>query len=407
MPGTVDRVAMVSMHTSPVSQPGSGDAGGMNIAIIAIADQLARRGVAVDLLTRAQGDPAVTELMAGVTLYELAAGSPGPLGKNDLAGVSDDFGEAVAALADRRSPRYQVLHAHYWLSGLATLPVALELGIPFVQSFHTIAAMKNAALGPDQRPESDRRFYTERYLASQAAGIVAGSAAEATALIDELRAPAEKIWVIPPGVDIDRFTPLRIRNAEAVRERLGIEPGRPIVSVVGRVQPLKDQELAIRAMSGIRDARPVLVIAGDATPGEESYGDYLRALSLQLGMTGDVRFTGALARLDLADLLAASRLVLIPSRSETFGMVAVEAAASGTPVIAFRGGGLVESVLDGGSGMLLDTREPLDWTAAITGLLGDEPRLHSMSATARDHAEGFTWGATAAALLGVYASLQA
>ncbi|MCU1514847.1 MAG: hypothetical protein JWO10_1937, partial [Microbacteriaceae bacterium] len=405
MPAAIQRIAMVSMHTSPIAQPGSGDAGGMNISIMAVAEQLSRRGVAVDILTRAVAAPGVTEVFDGVRLHELAAGPYGPLARASLAEVTDEFGEAVADLAGRTSSAYQLIHAHYWLSGLATLPVALELGVPFVQSFHTVAAMKNLTLGPGQMPEGERRFYTERYLANQASGIVAGSAAEATALIDEVRAPAERIWVVPPGVDVDRFTPTRAANAAAVRQRLGVEPGRQLLAVVGRVQPLKDQELAVRALAAMQAPRPVLVVAGDPTPGEEEYGVRLRAIVHELGLDDDVRFAGALARVELADLLAASTVAVIPSRSETFGMVAIEAAASGTPVVAFRGSGLVESVADGVSGVLVDTREPFAWAQVIEGLLADPRRLAALSVSARHHAEGFTWGATAAALLGVYAGL--
>jgi len=397
---------MVSMHSSPLAQPGSGDAGGMNISILAVADQLARRGIEVDLLTRAVADPGATELRPGVVLYELAAGPEGPLPRERLGEVADEFGEAVAALTGRRDPRYDLIHAHYWLSGLASLPVALELGLPFVQSFHTVAAMKNAQLGPGQDVEPERRVLTERYLAGQASGIVAGSAAEATALIDLVKAPADRIWVVPPGVDVDRFTPARAAEAARVRVLHRIPDG-PLLAVVGRMQPLKDQELAIRALAAMPEPRPTLVIAGEPSPGESGYANELLFFARAAGVVDSVRFTGALERIELADLLAAADLVLVPSRSETFGLIAIEAAASGTPVVGSRAGGLVESIADSVSGVLIDSRDPAVWGGVIRSLLSDPERLAALSRSARDHAEGYTWGATAAALLGVYSAVQA
>ncbi|MCU1421452.1 MAG: hypothetical protein JWN36_1103 [Microbacteriaceae bacterium] len=395
---------MVSMHTSPVALPGTGDSGGMNIAILETAVQLARRGAVVDLVTRAVGEPGSRELAEGVTLHELAAGPRGPIPKEGLAEVVDEFGEAVAALTGRLQPRYDLIHAHYWLSGLATLPVALELGLPLVQSFHTVAAMKNA--DADLRPEPERRVRTEMFLAGQASAIIAGSAAEATALIDLVRAPADRVWVIPPGVDIDVFRP--DADVRGIREALGVASDRPLLSVVGRVQPLKDQLLAVRTLAELHARRgwaPVLVVAGDATPGSEDYAASLRHAAAELGVADSVVFAGALGRAELAGLLAASSVTLVTSRSETFGLVALESAASGTPVVAFRGTGLVESAPDGVAGVLLDTRDPREWARAVSDLLDDPERLARLGRTARDHASGLTWAASATALLGVYGSL--
>jgi D-inositol-3-phosphate glycosyltransferase len=409
MASALERVAMVSMHTSPIAAPGTGDSGGMNVSLLSIASEVAKRGVEVDLLTRASGVPRVIGLSDGVTLHELAAGPAGVLEKGRLFEVADEFGEAVANLTGRLQPRYGLIHAHYWLSGLATLPVALELGLPFVQSFHTVAAMKNGALPPGQDPEPERRVRTEMYLANQASAIVAGSAAEVGTLIDEVHAPADRIWVIPPGVDVDLFTPERADAAGArLRAELSIASGRPIIAVVGRVQPLKDQELAIRVLAELHALRgwaPVLVIAGEATPAEREYAILLRATAADLGVLGEVRFVGALSRERLADLFAAATVTLVPSHSETFGLVALESASSGTPVVAFRGGGLVESVSAGVSGQLVDSRDPRAWARTIAEMLDDSARLERLSGSARHYAEGYTWAATATALLGVYAGL--
>jgi D-inositol-3-phosphate glycosyltransferase len=395
------RVAMVAMHSSPVQAAGTGDSGGMNVLLLALARELADRGVAVDLLTRAAGRPAVTQLWPGIVLRELAAGPAALLPKRELLPVVDEFGEAVGRLA-RRHP-YDLIHAHYWLSGLAALPVALELGLPLVQSFHTLAAMKDAERPVWQEVEPARRLMAERYLAAQADAVIAGSAAEAACLVERMHAPARHTWVIPPGVDVDLFRPDRPGAPARVRAALGVGPDRPILAVVGRVQPLKNQELAIRMLAEIRaPAAPVLVVAGEATPGDGGYADGLRHTAAALG--ADTRFVGALGRDGLADLLTAAAVTLVPSRSETFGMIALESAASGTPVVAFRGTGLVESVADGASGLLVDSWEPREWATATATLIGAGSRF---AASARHHALGFGWPAAAASLLAVYGSLLA
>lgn len=383
----------------------------MNVSIMSTATELAARGVKVDLLTRATGAPTVTEVSDGVTVYELEAGPRGVIAKDDLVAVADEFGEAVADLTGRRTPRYDLIHAHYWLSGLATLPVALELGLPFVQSFHTVAAMKNASLAAGQSAESEQRLRTEMYLASQASAVVAGSAAEVSILIDEVRTPPDRIWVIPPGVDVELFSPTRTDGASRrIRTEFAIAADCPIIAVVGRVQPLKDQELAIRVLAELharRGSNPVLIIAGEATPGMDSYASSLHRIATSLGVESHVRFAGALSRDRLADLLAAATVTLIPSHSETFGLVALESAASGTPVVAFRGGGLIESVSSGVSGVLVDSRDPLTWASTTAALLDDGDQLRQLSVFARNYAEGYTWAGTATALLGVYAGLVA
>jgi D-inositol-3-phosphate glycosyltransferase len=405
MAGGLRRIAMVSMHTSPIERAGTGDAGGMNVAILALANQLARRGVEVDLLTRATAAPGEQELAEGVVLRSLAAGPPTPIPKSGLVDVADEFGEAVAHVAGRPEPRYDLLHAHYWLSGLATLPVAIELGLPFVQTFHTLGAMKNNSLAPGDEPEHEGRLRGEAFLASQADAIVAGSAAEVGVLIDDLRTPPERLWVIPPGVDTDLFTPDRARNNAAVRGALGLPPDRPLLVIAGRVQPLKDQELGIRILAELSMVAPapLLVIAGEAT--DPVFRARLEQAAIVHNVEADVRFVGALDRETLADLFAAAECTLVTSYSETFGLVALESAASGTPVLAFRGTGLAESVGDGESGYLVDSRDPADWAAAILAHRADGARVAAMRRSARSFAEGFTWATAAASHLALYEAL--
>ena len=399
---------MVSMHTIPAAQPGTGDAGGMNVAILALAAELAIRDVEVDLVTRAAGPATTMELLPGVTQLELAAGEVGPIPKERMPEVTDEFGEAVAALARRVPGGYDIIHPHYWLSGIASLPVALELGIPLVQSFHTVAAMKNA-FEPTVPLEPEIRLRSEMFLARQADAIIANSSAEASVLIDRVGVPADRMWIIPPGVDLAMFAPTSSDAQAAVRRMLGLESDRPLVVIAGRVQPLKGHELAVRALAELHAMRgwaPVLVIAGEVTPGGLQFAARLRELASELGVAGDVRFVGALHRDTLAELFAAASLTLVPSFSETFGLVALESAAAGTPVIAYRAGGLAESVVDGVSGTLLDTRDPRLWATEIALMIENDERRSRIGLSARAHAERFTWAATAASLLGVYAGAQ-
>jgi D-inositol-3-phosphate glycosyltransferase len=397
--GSPERVAMVAMHGSPAVSLGSGEAGGMDVAIVSLATELSKRGVEVDLLTRATGEPRTVGIADGVVVHELAAGPRGRLSRERLAEASDEFGESVAALA-RSGRGYDIIHSHHWRSGIATLPVALELGLPFVQSFHTLAAMRNRALARGEAAEPDTRVRSEAYLAQQADAVIASSTVEVSALIDGVGAPAGRVWVVPPGVDSELFSPSRAISEAMVRGQLGIESDRPIVVVAGRVQPLKGQELAVQAIAAMAGLRPVLVIAGEPGAGAERYAESLHAAA-----GNDIVFTGALDREDLADLLAAAALTLVPSFSETFGLVALESAASGTPVIATIAAGGTGSVAPGESGVLIGSRDPDEWARTITALLEDRLLLEELSASARTHALNFTWGASAAGLLGIYASL--
>ncbi len=386
----------------------------MNVAILALAAELAIRDVEVDLVTRAAGPATTTELLPGVTQLELSAGESGPVPKERLPELTDEFGEAVAALARRVPGGYDIIHPHYWLSGIASLPVALELGIPIVLSYHTVAAMKNAARvettpATSAPVEPEIRVRSEMFLGRQADAVIASSSAEASALIDAVGVPADRTWIIPPGVDLARFAPTSGDAQAQVRRQLGLEPDRPLVVIAGRVQPLKGHELALRALAELHSLRgwaPVLVVAGEATPGGDAFVERLHQLATELGVAGDVRFVGALPRDTLAELLAAAAVTIVPSFSETFGLVALESAAAGTPVIAYRAGGLSEAVKDGVSGVLLDSRDPRSWATEIAMLVENDARRSQLGLSARAHAERFTWGAAAASLLGVYAGTQ-
>ncbi|MGM1028511.1 MAG: glycosyltransferase [Actinomycetota bacterium] len=362
------RIAVVSMHTSPADRPGKGDAGGLNVLVLESARALAARGNHVDVFTRSPGAPHSQALAPGVTLYALATGG-GVVRKHELPNLADAFGAELERVALSASDSYDVIHAHYWLSGLAALPVSLSLGIPIVQTFHTLAEEKNRRLADGERPEPERRVLTERYLAGEVDAIAAVSRAEIDVLCDGVGASAERVWLVPPAVDTVLFQPAPVRARAEVRARLGVRLDEGLVVCVGRVQPLKGQDLAVRMLEHLPGA--VLVLAGDATPGDERYLESLHDIARVIGVEGRVRHIGSLERPALARLLDAADVVVVPSRSESFGLVPLEAAASGTPVVASRVGGLTESVVDGETGVLVDGRDPAEWAQVVGAILDD------------------------------------
>ncbi|WP_206446169.1 glycosyltransferase [Agrococcus sp. KRD186] len=393
------RVAVVSMHTSPADRPGKGDAGGLNVLVLESAMALAARGNRVDIFTRSSGAPHTESLAPGVALHALETGG-GIVRKHELPNLADEFGDQLQRFAFAADEPFDVIHAHYWLSGLAALPVALSLGMPIVQTFHTLAEEKNRRIGDDDRPEPERRLLTERYLANEVDAIAAVSRAEVDVLCDGVGASAERVWLVPPAVDTMLFQPAPLAARMDVRARLGVRPEDGLVVCVGRVQPLKGQELAVRMLQHLPGA--VLVLAGDATPGSERYLESLHDLARDLGVEGRVRHIGSLDREALAQLLDAADVVVVPSRTESFGLVPLEAAASGTPVVASRVGGLVESVIDGETGILVDGRDPMDWAQAVGSILEDDDLQVEFGLAGRRAASRRDWQDVALELEAVY-----
>lgn len=369
----MQRVALVSVPSAPIAQAGAGEAGSLGVVILGLAAELAIRDIEVELVARGE-TASSTSLLPGVTLHLLPPGT------------EDEFGEGFAELL-RASP-VDVIHAYRASSGVAALPAAIELGIPFVQSFGRTGAAR-----------------AEAYLAGQADAVIAASAADAAELIDGLGTPADRTWIVPPGVDLDLFSP-REPDAE-VRRAFGLEPERPVVAMAGRIAPRKGHDLAIAALAELHAMRgwaPLLAVAGGAEAGHDDWAASLALLAQDLGVGSDVRMLGPIHRDEVADLLALASVVLVPSLDEPFGMTALEAAASSTPVVAARIGGLPEAV--GPGGLLLGSRDPTEWAAAVGGLLDDETHRLAFGSAGRAHAERFTWGAAAASLLGIYAALS-
>ena len=400
---TRPRIALVCLHTSPLDTPGSGDAGGMNVYLLGVAHGLVSAGFDVELLTRRtsmeQPDSILTE--GGALVRFVTAGPPATLAKQSLLAVIDSFTEAIAALGP-----YDLVHSHYWLSGLAGLRLSKALKVPHILSLHTVAALKNAALAEGDSPEPEARLIAERMLTRESTLTIAASRAEADAIASAYGIEERALAVVTPGVDTTLFHPRDA--AEATPATVGTVAGlgpAGFLLVAARIQPLKGQDLAIRALAQLDDAvRPALLLAGDAVAGREDYLESLVQLATGLGIADSVVFTGPLQRRELAALMRNARLVLVPSHSETFGLVTLEAAASGVPVIASRASGLMDSVVEGVTGVLLDSRDPADWAGSIGGFLAEPKRLQELGRRATRYAAEADWAATAAAVGELYLS---
>lgn len=395
-------IGFVMLHTSPLDVPGTKDAGGMNVVVRAQADALALAGHRVIIFTRrADGAaPEVVELASGVTVVHLDAGPARVLSKGEHEGVIEDFGRALAAALEREP--VQLLHAEHWFSGIAALEAARHADIPLVQSYHSIAAAPDTPLTEGERPESPGRLAGELLLAHEADLVIAVSEAERTTVLERFDANPERVRVVPLGVDTELFHPCEGRECEERRDWLD-RGGRPEVLVVGRLHPLKGFDLAIAAVAAIPESeRPALRIVGAPPPDGDDYVRGLHEAVLRDGMISTTSFDGALRRSELAERIRRAAIVLVPSHSETFGLVALEAAASGVPVIARNTGGLREAVVDGVTGLLVTGDEPSDWARAITGLLEDADRAGRMGADARRHALTRSWESSAERLLEVY-----
>lgn len=390
------RIALVSLHTSPSETPGQGDAGGMNVVVAEAARALSRRGHDVHIITRASTKvaPGVRSLNAqdGEAPVQLTALEVGEraLNKQALTYVLDECSRELEALG-----HFDVYHSHYWLSGVATSPVARATSVPHVTTLHTVAAQKNAHLSPGDSPEPEVRLVGERAL-TRDAFIVAGSHSELDAIVTGYGVPPRGSWVLHPGVDTTLFHPAE-RKDDAMK-----------LLVLGRVQPLKGQDLAVDALQHLAAtdrnlaSRIELCIAGEPTPGAESFAERLRDRAHGVNVT----FLPAQSRFEAAALLRASHVVLIPSHSETFGLLALEAAASGTPVIASHTTGLLESVEGGVSGVHVTTRDPSHWAREISRLLSDSAERDRLARTARAYAEQHTWDHHAEKLEQIYLSLR-
>ena len=399
---------MISLHTSPLDQPGTGDAGGMNVYVIELSRRLAQQGIEVDIFTRATSsalDP-VVEAADGVWVRHIHAGPFEGLTKGDLPGQLCVFArEVLRAEAAQPVGHYDAVHSHYWLSGQVGALARDRWGVPLVHTMHTMAKVKNDALAAGDTPEPAARIIGEEQVVEAADMLIANTDIEAKQLINLYDAEAGRVEVVNPGVDLSVFRPL---GQAAARAELGLPRDAHVLLFAGLIQPLKAPDVLLRAVAELLAQTPALrsrlvvpVVGGPSGSGLE-HPESLAQLATELGLDDVVRFVPPVAQADLARWCAAATLVAVPSYNESFGLVAAEAQATGTPVLAAAVGGLTTVVRDGHSGLLIEGHEPRDWAAALRRVIEDEALRERLSQGALEQARLFAWERTAERTLEVY-----
>jgi D-inositol-3-phosphate glycosyltransferase len=399
---SVRRVAMLSVHTSPLAQPGTGDSGGMNVYVRSLASALVAAGVDCDVITRAEHpeQPPVVEVEPGFRVVHVDAGPRRPVDKDALPGLVDEL--AVAARDwIVASGGVDALHANYWISGAVSHVLKHELDLPMVATFHTLTHIKAAAGVADDHPDRAR---IEADVIRCADGLVASTQYEREQLVHAYDADPDRIDVIPAGVDHATFS---TGDRVAARRRLRLAD-RPTLLFVGRIQPLKGVDLAVRTLAELDDPTATLLVVGgpSGVDGTEELAR-VRSLVVGLGLEDQVQFVPPRVHEALTPYYRAADVVLVPSRTESFGLVALEAAACGTPVVAADVGGLRSIVDDGVTGFLVPGRDPADYAARVRSIICDPARAAGMGAAAAARSQQFTWSITAARLRRLYADLPA
>lgn len=400
------RLAVLSLHTSPLAQPGTGDGGGMNVYVRELTTALARAGVDCDVYTRAYSAelPASVVVEPGFRLHHVPAGPLGPMAKEALPGVVDEFADNVAALmTDGEGEGFDALHANYWLSGLAGHRLKHELELPLVSTFHTLARVK-AEASPEELRSSEprRRAEAEAEIMRCSDVVLASCTVEADQLAGLYHADAGRVRVVAPGVDHAFFGP---GHRPQARRALGLPLDVPLLLFVGRLQPLKRAEVAVRALAALRDDAQLVIVGGPSGPDAEAYRRRLEAEVADAGLAHRVRFVEPQPHELLSTFYRAADVCLVPSRSESFGLVALEAAACGTPVVATAVGGLTTLVDHGCTGYLIDDGDPAAFAGAVRRILDDPLGAERMASEAVLRARRYTWARSAAVLRATYEEL--
>ncbi|GAB2710769.1 D-inositol-3-phosphate glycosyltransferase [Arthrobacter bambusae] len=399
----IRRVAFLSLHTSPMEQPGSGDAGGMNVYVRALAMALADLGVEVEIFTRSTsaGQPAVEHPGPGVCVHNVLAGPPRKLPKEELPELLHAMVAEIERIRQRQPHgRYDAIHSHYWVSGVAGLELSALWNVPLIHTMHTMAKVKNLVLESGERPEPRLREDGEQRIVDGATRLVANTPAEAQELVSHYNADFDHIDIAPPGVDLTVFTPaFRARS----RAELGVRPGSFHLLFAGRIQRLKGPQVFIAAAGILRKRRPdidlELTILG-ALSGAKDFN--LQSFITAAGLDDVVTHRAPVKAPKLAGWFRSADVVLMPSFSESFGLVALEAQACGTPVVATNVGGLSRALADGRTGILVNGHDPSRWADVIEALYDDPRTREDMGRAAAVHAESFGWQRTAAITLESY-----
>ena len=386
---------MISMHTSPTASLGQNGDGGLNVYVREVASAFSERGIATDIFTRRQSpdDPAIESLAPLSRVIYLPAGRS--LDKYSLYHETPAFAAAVRAFADSEEIKYDLLYSHYWLSGEVACLLRPGMAVGWAHIAHTLGLVKNRTLAIGARPEPALRIKVEGEIAQQADLLIASTTDEADDLVRSYKADPEHVYVVPPGIDLTTFQPLD--RAEA-RLKIGYGPGR-VLLFVGRLERLKGVDVAIKALALLmdRDHEDVrlIVLGEDVRDGDESEKERLKAVASSLGVRDRVDFLGSVAHHELPYFYAAADAVVMPSYSESFGLVALEAQACGRPVVASGVSGLRSVVRDEVSGYLIDGHDPAIYAERLGRLLADPELAQQMGRRGRLLAQRFSWTRTA------------
>ncbi|HEY4691097.1 MAG TPA: glycosyltransferase [Anaerolineae bacterium] len=410
---TIHRVAMLSVHTCPLATLGGKETGGMNVYVRDLAREFSRRGIDVDVFTRSQ-NPHLPHVMHKLgtrgRVVHVPAGPEGPYDKNKIFDHLPEFTEGVLRFARDEGIEYDVIHSHYWLSGWVARELRTTWGRPIVHMFHTLGLMKNQVAGSPSELETRRRIDLETEIAGFADRLIAATPAEKKQLEWLYGAEPDRIAVIPPGVDTRHFYPMPRR---AARDHLGINHDDWRVLFVGRIERLKGIDTLIRAIALLAHECPtwvermcVAIIGGDPSANENAEMQRLKVMCEELGLNDLITFLGARDQDQLRYYYSAASFVVMPSRYESFGMVALEAMACGRPVIASEVGGLAYLVRDGETGFHVPEGDPVALASAIARLLQDNALRERLGRQAAAWAQNYAWACVADRLLDTFESLQ-
>jgi len=398
--GSVRRVAMLSVHTCPLALLGGKKTGGMNVYVRDFSRELGRQGIQVDVFTRSQDDcqPMIKhELGYGGRVIHIPAGPESPIPVADVVDYLDEFAEGVIRFAESENLRYDLIHSHYWMSGLVAERLQQAWGrIPIIQMFHTLGRMKDRVALVDSERVSQARIDGETHVVQLADRIIAATLAEEAQLNWLYEADMNKVAIVPPGVDLERFTPIPMSVA---KRRLGIPEYHQNIMFVGRIEPLKGIDTLLLAIELIQRRYPdlvnnvcVAIIGGDPwAESPDAEMARLQQMRNELGIGDLVTFLGAKDQDTLPDFYAAAEMVIMPSHYESFGMVALEAMAMGKPVIASEVGGLAFLVSDGVNGFHVPSRDPEALAERIYELLTDRSCREMLGRQARINAQNYDW----------------
>ncbi len=393
-------IAMLSVHTSPLDSPGrTKDAGGMNVYIRALATELGHRGDTIDIFTRRTNTytPQIVQIAPNVRVIHINAGPQTPVHKNSLFSYLPSFVTQIIMFAESEARNYDVLHTHYWLSGVAGMQLARRWDIPHVTMFHTLARLKQLA-NPNEQ-ELQQRLEMEQRLIQSVDCVIAATEDERTQMMRYCGATARCIQVIPCGVDLELFVP---HERQQVRERFGLNLYQPVLLFAGRLDPFKGPDILLRAASLMEEDAQIVIVGGALTDDKDVQN--LRTLATELGIEQRVRFLGSQPQHALPYLYSAADVTVVPSYHESFGLAAVESLACGTPVVATRAGGLMTVVRNDENGYLVP-RCPGFFAERLDAILRNPEMQARLRAEARHSVLQFSWQSVANQMDEVYIDL--